>query len=177
MGGVDLHPGKAALLGQLRGAREALQHVGDVRFRHGLRHGELPGQRPQLQRNGGWRQGGLAECRGHLPPGVVDLHPRMRAMGPRDPRPAPEAVEVGAVFQDHAVRPGHGTVIHHDVARQDQAGHALGPCPVQAQERLGRRVVRIRHVLFHGRFGQTVGDHRAVGQGKGREELHGDILG
>ena len=57
--GVDLHAGEARLLGQLRGVGKALDHVLNVRRRHGLRRGEVLGEFAHVQRNGrrrpGWR--------------------------------------------------------------------------------------------------------------------------
>ena len=175
MGGVDLHAGEAALLGQLRAAREALLDFADIRLGHLARHRKLLGQRAQRQRNGRRRQRRLPERGRHLAPRMVDLHPRMRAVRTRHLGPAAEALEMRAVFEDDAVRAGHGAVVDHHVAGQDQARATCRPRLIQAQQRVGRRVIGIGHVFFHGGFGKAIWDHRAVGQNEGREELHGGI--
>ena len=71
--------------------------------------------------------------------------------------------DLRAVFQHDAVGARHGAVVDHHVAGQDQAGAAVGPGLVQAQQRVGRRVIGIGHVFFHGGFGDA-------------EALLGDVL-
>jgi hypothetical protein len=74
---------------------------------------------------------------------------------------------MAVVFQHHAAGARHGPGVHHHIAGDDQAGAALGPGLVEPQQ-VGRgRVVRIGHVLLHGRLGDAVGNEAAVGQGQG----------
>ncbi|MCY1521988.1 hypothetical protein D9M68_568280 [compost metagenome] len=173
MGGVDLHPGEASLLAQLGGTGEAPDHLGDDFRRHRPRRVEVPGHPAQFQRHRRRRPGLLAEVGGHLPSGMVDLQPELRPLGAADPGPAPELVQLPVVLQHHAAGAGHGAAVDHDVAGDEQAGAAVGPGLVEAHQLFGRRLVGVRHVLFHGGFGDAVRQGRTVGERKWGEQVHG----
>ncbi|MBR7213696.1 hypothetical protein E1K68_13085 [Pseudomonas sp. B2021] len=68
------------------------------------------------------------------------------------------------VFQRDTARAGHGAAVDHHVTGQQQAGLTVGPGLVQLLECLGRRLMQVRHVLFHRGLGDAVGNDLAVGQ-------------
>ncbi|MNJ80053.1 hypothetical protein D3C77_782900 [compost metagenome] len=69
-----------------------------------------------------------------------------------------ELVQLLIVLQHHATRSGHGAAVDHNVAGNDQAGTTVGPCLIETQQVLGRRLIGVRHVLLHGSFGDSVLD-------------------
>ncbi len=177
MRGVDLHTVETCAFGELCRVGEALDHFSDHCFVHRQRRGETLGQVAQLQRHRRGCPGRLAQVGLHLPAGMVDLQPELRAFGTADRSPALEPGQLRFVFQHHATGAGHGAAVDHHVAGNQQAGAALGPALVKAHQVLGWRVLAIRHVLFHRRLGEAVGDDRAIGQDKGIEQGHGCFLG
>jgi len=112
----------------------------------------------------------------HLPAWVIDLQPELRAAGSPHTRPALELVQLLIVLQHHAARSGHGAAVDHHVTGNDQAGPAVGPCLIEAHQCFGRRLIGVRHVLFHGGFGDSVLDGRTVGKYQGVEHIHGAVL-
>ena len=127
MRGVDLHAGEAGLLGQCGAAGEALDQLADLLVAQWPWQREHLGEAAQFQGHGRGRHGRLAEVGLHLPAGVVELHPELRALGAADARPVAEALQQAVVFQHHAAGAGHGATVDHHVAGQQQAGATLGP--------------------------------------------------
>lgn len=107
---------------------------------------------------------------------MIDLQPELRTAGSTDPCPAPELVQLLVILQHHAARPGHGAAIDHHVACDYQPGATIGPRLIQAHQFFGGRLVGVRHVLFHGGFGDAVLDGRTIGEYQGVEHIHGQSL-
>ena len=75
-------------------------------------------------------------------------------------------------FQYHAAGAGHGAAVDHDVAGNQQACLALGPRPVQTNQRIGRRLIGVRHVFFHRGLGDAVRNDRTPGQHQFFKDVH-----
>ncbi|CRQ97872.1 hypothetical protein PAERUG_E16_London_17_VIM_2_04_14_03803 [Pseudomonas aeruginosa] len=173
VGGMDLHPAEAGPLGQAGAAGEPLDHLGDHRLVHRLRRSEVPGHPAQFQRHRRGCPGLLAEIGLHLPAGMVDLQPELRAGGTPDARPAAEFLQLRVVFQDHPAGAGHGTAVDHHVTADQQPGAAVGPGLVEAHQAFGGGLRGIGHVLLHGGLGEAIGNGRAVGKRQRVEQVHG----
>ena len=180
MGGVDLHPVKAQILCQPRRVDKARLHLGNIALAHGPGRGELPGETAERHGHGGRGQGGLPQRRRHLATGVVDLHPDLGATALGRIGPGPEALAYlwGKVWgiEHHAPRPRHGAPVHHHIAGDDEAGAPLRPGTIELDQRLGRGIVAVGHVLFHGGLGEAVDKLIAIGQGQGDKGVHGALL-
>src|SRR3990167_9398095 len=107
-----------------------------------------------------------------LPAGVVELHPELRPPGATNVRPITKALQLAVVLQCYAAGAGHGAAVDHHIAGQQQAGTALGPGPVEAQQLIGGALVGSGQVLLHGSLGNAVGKGGAVGQLQGLEGDH-----
>ncbi|MNY24925.1 hypothetical protein D3C86_1586700 [compost metagenome] len=95
---------------------------------------------------------------------MVELHPEMRTAGPTDAGPLAEALQVALVFQRYTAGAGHGAAVDHHIAGQQQAGFALGPGLIQAQQRLVGHLIGVGEILLHRGFGNAIADGLAVGQ-------------
>ena len=153
---MNLDAREARLFAQLRRPREALDDVDDHCFRHRLRWVEVFGHFAQINGYRGRCPGSLPQAGRRLAARVVDLQPELRAVGAACAGPPFKSLQVPRVFQYHAAWPGHRTTVHHDIAGQQQAGAAIRPRAVQANQCVGRRVVGVCHVLFHRSLGDAV---------------------
>ncbi len=127
----------------------------------------------EIKRHRGRRPGFLAEVFPYLPAGMIELHPDLRALCPRSPRPIAKCLELADVLKNDAAGTGHGAAVDHDIAGQDQTCAAVGPRPIELDERSGRRVRVIGHVFLHRRLGDAVGNDGSIGKCEGFERRHG----
>lgn len=176
MGGMNLHAGKAGLLGEHGGVGEATDNLSDVRLDHLPRHLEHPRQGTELQRHHRRRHGWLTKAGEHLPAGVVDLQPELRAPAAPSLGPLREVLQLPVAFQQHAARAGQRVAVDYDVAAEDQPSAAVGSSLIQTQQRFGGSMFGIAHILLHRRLAQAVGNSGTVGQLQQVEEVHGTEL-
>jgi hypothetical protein len=115
----------------------------------------------------------LAQIFHHLPAGMIELQPELRALCPTDPRPIAKCLELAWVLENHPAGSGHGAAVDHDIAGQDQAGATVGPRPIELKECGRGGVLGVGHVFLHRGLGDAVGNDGSIGKCEGFERRHG----
>ncbi len=97
--------------------------------------------------------------------------------------PVTEQVEVALVFDHHVAGLAQRHAVDHHVAGDHQAQTRAGPASVQPNQLRAHAAVWPGQRLAHGRLGQSVGQHGAIGEreragqhGGGRGHGHGVMV-
>lgn len=172
VGGVDLHPVEAGLLGPPGRDREPGDGGLDVGLGHRGGAGEALGVLAEVHPYVGGRPGRAGHLGAHLTTRVVDLHPDPPAARGRGPGPAAEGVERGTGVEDDRARRGQCAAVDHHVPGDQQSGAALRPAVVEPLDALVGQLAGPGEALLHRGLRQPVRQDRPTRQLQWREQVH-----
>ncbi|MGV0645309.1 hypothetical protein ABQF13_16635 [Mycolicibacterium sp. XJ879] len=152
---------EAGVHSDLRAARETLHQTRD--FGDGQRSWprEATAQARHLLR--GRRNRAAGQTAGYLAPGVVELHPALRAAGAGGSRPGPQRRDVSLVLDHDLARLGDRGAVDYHVAGDHQPASAARPGVIQPHVCAGGFTGERRQLLTHRRLRDTVRQHCATG--------------
>ena len=174
---VDFHAAEPGLLADGRAAPETLDDVLDL-GRGGFARGLEEGRHVLAEWHGRGREVVGIQPLGRLFARMVELHPEGCLLTGRRLGPLPQHGQVRLVLDRDIAGLAQRAAVDHHVARDDQPQARAGPAPVQLHQVRSRAIVVGAQRLAHGRLGEPIAQHRAIGQAQGLVQkigFHGSL--